>query len=200
MYCGSNKTALSSQRQIARALLSLMQEEPYDRITISALCKEAGISRQTFYSLFTSRENVVVFTLQARYRFTPDEEMLTTTRKDACGLRMLCRSYSEYIEANRNFLQLLSRNKIDYLLYDSIFEALSDCGCFLEHTDPLLPRTYGSVHTQICCQLLRRRDQQCGLLLCTRRVHGDSGRAGGDAVYIFYGIFILVFSTQEFST
>ena len=156
MYCGSNKTALSSQRQIARALLSLMQEEPYDRITISALCKEAGISRQTFYSLFTSRENVVVFTLQARYRFTPDEEMLTTTRKDACGLRMLCRSYSEYIEANRSFLQLLSRNKIDYLLYDSIFEALSDCGCFLEHTDPCTRRYAasfyaGGISSVACC-------------------------------------------------
>ena len=141
MYCGSNKTALSSQRQIAQALMSLMQEEPYDRITISALCKEAGISRQTFYSLFTSRENVVVFTLQARYRFTPDAEMLTPTRKDACGLRMLCRSYSEYIEANRSFLQLLSRNKIDYLLYDSIFEGLSDCGCFLAHTDTCTRRS-----------------------------------------------------------
>lgn len=135
MYCGSNKTALSSQRQIARALMDLMTKEPYDKITISALCKEAGISRQTFYSLFTSRENVVVFTLQARYSFTPDEEAMAPTRRDACGLRMLCRGYSEYIEENSEFLRLLARNNIDYLLYDSIYEALYGCGYFLPKTD-----------------------------------------------------------------
>lgn len=156
MYCGSNKTALSSQRQIARALMSLMQEEPYDRITVSALCKEAGISRQTFYSLFTSRENVVVFTLQARYSFNPDEEMLSPSRRDTCELRRLCRSYSEYIEANRNFLLLLARNKIDYLLYDSIYEALSGCGCFLAQADPCVRRYAaafyaGGISSVACC-------------------------------------------------
>ena len=63
MYCGNNKVALSSQRQIAQALMQLIDEKPYQDITISELCKTAGISRQTFYTLFTSRENVVTFTL-----------------------------------------------------------------------------------------------------------------------------------------
>ena len=67
MYCGTNKTALQSQRQIAEAMMALIQQKPYAQITVSELCKAAGISRQTFYTLFTSRENVMVFTLQANY-------------------------------------------------------------------------------------------------------------------------------------
>ena len=35
MYCGNNKVALSSQRQIAQALMQLIDEKPYQDITIS---------------------------------------------------------------------------------------------------------------------------------------------------------------------
>ena len=64
MYCGNNKTALTSQRQIAEALLRLLEEQPYGGISVSAICKQADVSRQTFYSLFQSKENVITFALR----------------------------------------------------------------------------------------------------------------------------------------
>ena len=127
MYCGKNKVALASQRQIADALMELIEQKPYQDISISELCKTAGISRQTFYSLFTSRENVVVFTLQQKYCYTPDEEETVTHD----GLDYLCHGYGEYIVRNRDFLKTLVDNHLDYLLYDSIADALSSCSCFL---------------------------------------------------------------------
>ena len=83
MYCGSNKTALASQRQVAQAMMQLIQEKPYSRITISELCKTAGISRQTFYSLFTSRENVMIFTIQAQYCCDLDEIPIHQARRQS---------------------------------------------------------------------------------------------------------------------
>ena len=126
MYCGKNKVALSSQRQIAQALMQLIEEKPYQDITISELCKTAGISRQTFYTLFTSRENVVTFTLQEQYCYEPEEP-------DPCesSLSHLCRGYGDYITSHRDFLRMLVDNHIEYLLYDSIHDALSACPCFL---------------------------------------------------------------------
>ena len=59
VYCGCNEKALSSQRAIACALLALMEAEPYAEISISALCRAAGVSRPTFYSLFGSKDDVV---------------------------------------------------------------------------------------------------------------------------------------------
>ena len=64
MYRGRNKTALESQRQIANALLALLEHESYASISVSAVCHQADISRQTFYSLFQSMDNVVTYALQ----------------------------------------------------------------------------------------------------------------------------------------
>ena len=134
MYCGSNKTALQSQRQISRAMMELIREKPYAQISISELCKTAGISRQTFYSLFTSRENVIVFTLQSDSCDSPDVRL-----PEACGgrdaLRLLCRGYSEYIVRNRELIKLLADNHIEHLLYDSFCEVMESCACFLPGTD-----------------------------------------------------------------
>ena len=136
MYCGTNKTALQSQRQIADAMMALLGEKPFSQITISELCKSAGISRQTFYTLFTSRENVMVFTLQALYCDGPE---ITMPERPACRgdmLRWICRGYSEYMLRNRVLIKLLVDNRIDYLLYDSFFEAMDGCDCFLRQVDP----------------------------------------------------------------
>lgn len=135
MYCGTNKTALQSQQQIASAMMALMAEKPFSQITVSELCKVAGISRQTFYTLFTSRENVMVFTLQARYCDGPE---LSEPEHIACRgdqLRWLCRGYSEYMLRNQGLIKLLVDNRIDYLLYDSFFDAMDSCECFLPKAD-----------------------------------------------------------------
>jgi len=161
MYCGTNKTALQSQKLIADAMMRLIQEKPYQQITISELCKAAGISRQTFYSLFTSRENVVVFTLQARYCDAPEPPRLKTDR-EVCGLRQLCVGYSEYILRNQGLLRLLVENHIDYLLYDSLYEALDECGCFLHAVDPCTRRYAASFYAGgVACVARRFAEEGC---------------------------------------
>ena len=66
MYCGTNPTALLNQRQLAKALFRLMEQKPFSAISVSELCRAASISRQTFYSLFDSKESVVTYTLTER--------------------------------------------------------------------------------------------------------------------------------------
>ena len=121
MYCGCNPIALSSQTQISEALLRLMMEKSYSEITVSELCRESGVSRQTFYSLFRSMENVVLFTLQERLCALPHASGAAVT------LEQLCRCYSSYISENREYLKLLVENNVAYLLYDSICESLLCC-------------------------------------------------------------------------
>ena len=72
MYEGCNKTALTSQSAIADALLNLMEEKPYTRISVSEICKSAGVSRQTFYTLFASKDNVIAYELERKYCFRPE--------------------------------------------------------------------------------------------------------------------------------
>ena len=121
MYCGCNPTALSSQTQISDALIRLMMKKAYSSITISELCRESGISRQTFYSLFRSMENVILFTLRKKICDLPDEA------EASASLEQLCRCYSRYIRANRDLLKLLVENDIAWLVYNSIYESLLCC-------------------------------------------------------------------------
>ena len=121
MYCGCNPTALSSQLQISEALIRLMGKKLYSEITVSELCRESGISRQTFYSLFHAKDNVVVFTLRKKVCELPRE-----TESDP-SLEQLCRCYSRYICANREFLRLLMESNAAQLLYDSIRDSLLCC-------------------------------------------------------------------------
>ena len=161
MYCGSNKTALQSQRQIARAMMALIQEKPYAQITVSELCRAAGISRQTFYTLFTSRENVMVFTLQAQYCDAPRIARPQPPSRES-ALDWLCAAYSEYILKNRRLIKLLVDNRIDYLLYDSFFEAMERCDCFLSGADPCVRSYAASFYAGgIACVARRYAQEGC---------------------------------------
>ena len=164
MYCGTNKTALTSQRQISEAMMRLIRQKPYAQITVSELCREAGISRQTFYSLFTSRENVMVFTLQARYCYAPAMPDPPDARRAEAhrGVRQLCRGYSEYFLNNRALLKTLVSNRIDYLLYDSLYGALDGCGCFLNRLDPRARRYAVSFYAGgLACAARRYVEEGC---------------------------------------
>ena len=162
MYCGTNKTALQSQRQIANAMMALLRDKPYSQVTVSEICRAAGISRQTFYTLFTSRENVVVFTLQAQYCDGPE---LNEPKRIACRgdmLRWLCRGYSEYMLRNRSLIKLLVDNRIDYLLYDSFFEAMDSCDCFLPKADACMRSYAASFYAGgIACVARRYAQEGC---------------------------------------
>ena len=160
MYCGTNKTALQSQRQIAEAMMALIQQKPYAQITVSELCKAAGISRQTFYTLFTSRENVMVFTLQAQYCAAPQIARHEPSPGQGGALQWLCRGYSEYMLRNQGLIKLLVDNRIDYLLYDSFFEALDGCECFLGNVEPCTRRYAASFYAGGLTTVARRFAQE----------------------------------------
>ncbi|MBR2527737.1 MAG: TetR family transcriptional regulator [Blautia sp.] len=139
MYCGKNKTACSSQAMIAQTLLALMQQKAYDQISVSELCRDAGISRQTFYSLFSSKENVVTFLLRKQYY----EEPTLPDRSSDC-FHQLCLEYCRYIVNHSPFIRILVDNHIDYLLYSSIYDSLAGCTAFFQDIDP--PRRGFTAH------------------------------------------------------
>ncbi len=128
LYEGSNKTALTSQSAIADALLSLMKEKPYARISVSEICKWAGVSRQTFYTLFASKDNVIAFELQRKYCFNPEAHECSSA---PLTLKDLCRAYSFYITERREILSLLVRNDILYLLQESLYNSILECSADL---------------------------------------------------------------------
>ena len=122
MYCGSNKTALCSQQALARALLALMEQTPYREISVSALCRRADVSRQTFYTLFESKENVLFFALGKDCRYSCP---LPLSRGEA--LTALSRGFGRYVVEHAQLIGLLAENDIMPLLRQVLKSSLEAC-------------------------------------------------------------------------
>ena len=128
MYCGKNKTACATRRQTAEAFLILLKEEPYARISITQLCQAAGISRQTFYNLFQSKENVLVYTLEEDCCYshpesqTDDESMLTD----------LADGFSQYIVRHADVIQTLVENDMTHIIRSMLYEGFMENECMAE--------------------------------------------------------------------
>lgn len=55
----TTENSARQQRQFEATLATLLLEMPYDSITISELCRRAGLSRKTFYRLFVQKADVL---------------------------------------------------------------------------------------------------------------------------------------------
>ncbi len=124
MYQGCNKTALCSQKSIAEGFYELLKEKDYSKITASEICKKSGVSRQTFYSLFSSKENIVAFILSKEYSFNPTEECKCS---GAPTLRELSKGFSSFIVQKSDFIDLLEKNNIIYLMQETLYDGFRNC-------------------------------------------------------------------------
>ena len=76
--CSTEKTA-QQQYQFEQTFLQMMLDSHYDEITISELCRRAGLTRKMFYRLFEKKADVLYslidHTLLEASNYIPDESV-----------------------------------------------------------------------------------------------------------------------------
>lgn len=122
MYQGNNPSALRSQRLLASALVDLMADFEYGKISISMLCAQAGVSRQTFYKVFESKENIVYSLARAK----SIELELELAEKPTLTLEELARHTFSFFDENMALVRRLTDNNLQYVLRDQAQLALAD--------------------------------------------------------------------------
>ena len=127
MYTGDHKTAKLSQTLITDALLTLLETVPFADISVSRLCQQAQVSRQTFYSLFGTKENVLLRALETSCCFEPAAQ---SGCRSAC-FKAFCKGYSHFVLENRHLLTLLVRNDMMHLLYEVQYARSMACDHFM---------------------------------------------------------------------
>ena len=60
--------SVRSKNALAKALLSLMLKKPFDDISISDISSKAGLARQTFYTNFSKKEDIIVYLLSEFFK------------------------------------------------------------------------------------------------------------------------------------
>lgn len=131
MYKGTNKIALESQEMIAKAFMNLLEEKSYNKINITELCNKALVSRQTFYSLFDSKENILYYEYQ-KCALNFSDYFLT---EEKVSVDTLVHVFIQYISEYNNFFKILVNNNLTEILGSGISESLNACDKFLVGID-----------------------------------------------------------------
>lgn len=122
MYQGNNPTAHTSQKLILNAMNTLLTEKDFKDISVSELCCRSGVSRQTFYSLFGKKENVLLYQLDLINNTKPEHE-----DDSVLNLIEICQRFAKYISSNYSQLTMLIKNDLTEVLYTLIYQSMSSC-------------------------------------------------------------------------
>lgn len=116
MYQGNNPIALQSREWLIQALLELMEEMPYSKITILTICRRADLSRQTFYHFFRDKEDILHFYFQRIYQ----QYFRSLERQQDVCIDDFFSHLAAVVGEHRPFLDLLIRNHLESVILDEL--------------------------------------------------------------------------------
>ncbi len=124
MYHGDNPIAIASQLHIAEILLKMLTKQPFSQVSIRDLCKEADVSRQTFYSLFETKENVIGFVLENQFPLVLNKLYVDNERLEIYDI---CQGFGEYISNAKAFLKKVISCGLTHLVTDHFYHSILEC-------------------------------------------------------------------------
>lgn len=105
-------------KKITDGLLELMNEKPFEEITVSDIVRRAGVGRASFYRHFDSKEAVVRYHM-ARLLKEWGREFEAIGKPEELGPSLLRHFYG-----HRNFYLLIHRCCMSHYLFEAIREAM----------------------------------------------------------------------------
>jgi len=136
--CTTEK-ATQQQYLFGQTLLDAMLLRPYSEITVSSLCEDSGLSRKTFYRLFSNKDDVLLslvdHTLMRYMAFHPEE-------RGSIGTLNELHLFFEFWLENRVLLDVLFENNLSTLLLErSIWYVTNEEPGILRHFGANSPET-----------------------------------------------------------
>ena len=123
MYRGNNPTALTSQTMLLESLNELLKTKEFKDISISELCEHSTISRQTFYSLFGTKENILLYYLEN----APYAKEHQYNLDIVITLTEMCRRHGIYVATNYTQLKMLVDNNLVSIIAELYRSTMSSC-------------------------------------------------------------------------
>lgn len=142
MYTGSNPSALRSMEWIRTALLRMLEQEKYDCITIKEICQQADLSRQTFYQMFSSKDEVIQYHFSTL--FHEFEKKCGSSQNDT--LSNIARHFFSFFYEQRDFVQILITNHLAFLLEQQFEVYLRKITLFRDINDKELHGDYTTAY------------------------------------------------------
>lgn len=117
MYSTNNNAqAIESREKIRDALLTLMKQYSYDEISITQICHEAQIVRQTYYRNFDCKGDILSYHFDCMF-----QHYLSVYHKEENSREDLS-NFFKYMLQCRDFLNLIFDNSIFFIIARTIVE------------------------------------------------------------------------------
>lgn len=113
------KNTNKGEQAFINALLTLMEEKPYNQISVSELSELAEYDRRTYYRYFTSKDDIL-FSHCASLLSEMAENMSATTLTPKSGFL----SFFEFWDNHKDFLALLYKQNLIYFLGEKLDQLL----------------------------------------------------------------------------
>ena len=105
-----------TRHYIVQALFRLMEEYTYDKVTVTDLCKKAGVGRATFYRYFKSKEEVIAFYFEHnKKQFVFAQHYYPRCKED---YRAVILQVLQLFRQNKGPMKILRRARLEYLYLD----------------------------------------------------------------------------------
>lgn len=133
MYEGTNQLAVQSQQWIVEALLSLLEEKDYHQISVKEIVRRADLSRQTFYNIFDSKDDVIRLCLHRGYEKMKDRLIEKAQASQSIDPADVTDCFSLFFEENHDLVQKFLDQHLDYII---AAEVMADMEEFLDLVSP----------------------------------------------------------------
>lgn len=131
-----NMNSKRSINLLIEALLALMNQKPYKKITISEITTQAGVVRSTFYAHFTTKEDVLSYHIFEIFKLKYE----STRRKENLNDSAFIEHYFDIWGEQVDLLKQLNENDLLMILnqLDSHFEFI--CESYFSSDDTCLSK------------------------------------------------------------
>ncbi len=132
-YMSNSEANRITKESICLALLTLMDTKDFEKISITEIVKKAGVSRQSFYRNYTSKEDIVI-EIEEEILSSFSESLRDPKYRD--NLRLWLHDFFQFIDENQNLVRILDKAGLSAILFSKapfIVESGKGLGSGIEH-------------------------------------------------------------------
>ena len=108
-----NPMAVRSKNALAQSLLALMMKKPFDDISITDITERSGLARQTFYTNFSKKEDILNYMLDGLF-----QRYGTTVDSSTSATSSFIIDYFIFWDRSKDFLSLLFKQDLGWLFQE----------------------------------------------------------------------------------
>ena len=113
-YMSNSESNKVTREAIDFAMLDLLEKQDFDRITIMSIVKRAGVSRQSFYRNYTSKEDIII-EIEEKLLQVFSESL--NDKKYENNLSLWFKDFFIFIRQNKKYISILIKANLADVLF-----------------------------------------------------------------------------------